>query len=248
MIFSEHAATLTNRLTWPAFGMTVPGALPVLFFGQIHSARIATVGLNPSDKEYLSKAGEELTGSRRRFETLDSLGLRDRREIDGAIAATAMRRMQQYFAPNSPVYSWFRPLERVLTGLGASFLDGSAVHLDLVQEPTAPTWSKLRAVDPVGADELLRRDLPFLRWQLETVPFDTLVCTSRFVLDAMMDLTRSSVRRTGRMARVTWTDARGAVGGRDIRVVGWNIPLAQATGLTTDGHVELGRALCQERS
>jgi hypothetical protein len=247
MNIAKHAATLVDRLTWPEFEMTVPSALPVLFFGQLDRARVATVGLNPSDKEYLSKSGDELTGARRRFETLGSLGLLDRREIDGSSAARALRRMQQYFEPNSPVYAWFRPLERVLTGLGASFLDGSAVHLDLVQEPTAPTWSKLRSIDAAGAEALLRRDLRFLRWQLETFPFDTLVCTSRFVLDAIMDLTRASVRRTGRMALVTWTEARGVVADRDVRVVGWNIPLVQPTGLTAVGQVDLGRALGQDR-
>jgi len=243
MNLSEHAATFTDRLTWPAFGKTVPGALPVLFFGQIDRARVATIGLNPSDKEYLSRSGEELTGSRRRFETLGSLGLRERREIDATTAATAMRRMRHYFESSSTIYSWFRPLERVLTGLGASFLDGSAVHLDLVQEPTAPTWSKLRAVDPIGADELLRRDLPFLRGQLETFPFDTIVCTSRFVLDALIELTSASVRRTGEMALVSWTHADGRIAGRSVRVLGWNRPLVQATGLTAHGQVELGQAL-----
>jgi hypothetical protein len=247
MNLAEHSKYFLDRLKWPASEWTVPNALPVLFFGQIDRACVATIGLNPSDREYVSESGVELTGPRRRFETLGSLGLQGRHELDANSAERATRRMARYFDPSSPVYAWFRPLERVLTGLGASFLDGSAAHLDLVQEPTAPTWSKLRAADALGADELLKRDLPFLRWQLQTFQFATLVCTSRSVLDATMELTAASVLKSGRMARVTWTDARGAIAGRDVRVVGWNIPLVQPTGLRAEDHARLGEALrCAE--
>ena len=60
---------------------TVRGALPVLFFGDIFTARVATVGLNPSDQEYLDSHGTELDGVKRRFETLASLGAGDRASL-----------------------------------------------------------------------------------------------------------------------------------------------------------------------
>jgi hypothetical protein len=45
-----------------------------VFFGDLFRADVATVGLNPSDQEYLSKAGEMLAGRAQRFATLASLG------------------------------------------------------------------------------------------------------------------------------------------------------------------------------
>jgi hypothetical protein len=68
--------------------------------------------------------------------------------------------MRDYFEPSKPVYSWFRPLARVVDGLGVSYTDRSAVHLNLVQQATDPAWSKLARRD---IEQLLERDLGFLR-------------------------------------------------------------------------------------
>ena len=40
----------------------------MLFFGGLLSARAATIGLNPSDKEHLDSREDELEGSQRRFQ------------------------------------------------------------------------------------------------------------------------------------------------------------------------------------
>ena len=50
-------------------------ACPVPFFGHAERARIASVGLNPSDKEFCDNEGHALSDSWRRLATLDSLGL-----------------------------------------------------------------------------------------------------------------------------------------------------------------------------
>lgn len=126
----------------------MPGSLPVLFFGDAFAASIATVGINPSKQEYRLKKGEELTGSLRRFETLNSLDALSRDSLTDKQADTAIQRMRCYFNADCRVYGWFSGLSRVVEGMGASFRDRSAVHLDLVQEATDPVWSQLAQADP----------------------------------------------------------------------------------------------------
>jgi hypothetical protein len=48
----------------------------VLFFGDLFTSSVATVGLNPSRLEYLDKHGKKLSGARRRFESITSMGYR----------------------------------------------------------------------------------------------------------------------------------------------------------------------------
>jgi hypothetical protein len=75
----------------------VAGSLPVLFFGDLAHARIATVGLNPSRQEYLDNSGRELTGAVRRFETLASPGASRRGDLTDDQKLRAIRTMEDYF-------------------------------------------------------------------------------------------------------------------------------------------------------
>ena len=74
-----HAAlaTLIDRLDGPAVSKTdvIRWGCPVPSFGDLSSARIATVGLNPSNREFVDGLGNELEGPSRRFHTLKSLGI-----------------------------------------------------------------------------------------------------------------------------------------------------------------------------
>ena len=51
-------------------------AAPVISFGNMSQSKIATLGLNPSNREFVDLAGNELCGHERRFHTLKSLNLR----------------------------------------------------------------------------------------------------------------------------------------------------------------------------
>jgi len=232
-----------DRLRAEPIAETVPGSLPVLFFGNFFAASIATVGLNPSLQEYLSPGGEELDGPGRRFETLRSLGVPSRSSLSDEHAVQAMARMRGYFECGKPVYRWFGGLSRVVQGMGFSFTEGCAVHLDLLQEATDPTWSRLR---PTARTMVLGRDLQFLRRQIEEFPLRAVVCTSRRVLDEVNQMLSATVVAQGKLERVRWTvgiagTPRGSVG-----IVGWNIPLARPTGLTGDGQVHLGQLLATQ--
>lgn len=93
---TETLAVLRRRLRRPPSRSSVPGSLPVLFFGDLPGARIATVGLKPSRREYLDPSGRELTGALRRFETLESVGAPRREDLTDDQVDQAIRTMRAY--------------------------------------------------------------------------------------------------------------------------------------------------------
>jgi hypothetical protein len=240
MISDDVRAPLLTRLRTPPSPSTVAGSLPVLFFGDLLSAEIVTVGLNPSDQEYLDRSGGLLSGVTQRFATLTAAS---RDLLSDQQCHHAIERMRNYFDDGMPVYrSWFAPVERVLDGFGASFGSRRAAHLDLVQEATSPTWSSL---PPGEKAYLLDRDLPFLLWQIRRFPIRTVLCTSSTVGKQLRDGLDVTVTDQGGLGRLTWWTGAADVDGRTVRFAGWNIPLARATGLGAAGEVELGRLLTE---
>jgi len=67
--------TLLNRMDSAAFDGTsvIRWGAPVPSFGDLSSSLVATVGLNPSNREFVDVAGHELRDTYRRFHTLGSL-------------------------------------------------------------------------------------------------------------------------------------------------------------------------------
>jgi hypothetical protein len=236
---------LLARLRAAPSESTVPGSLPVLFFGDLFKAHVVTVGLNPSRQEYLDTRGNELNGTARRFETLRSLEVPGRTALSTVHADRAIETMRGYFAADKPVYAWFAGLARVVEGLGASFQEGTAAHLDLAQEATDPVWSGLGKVDRAEATRLLSSDLPFLKWQFEAFPIHVVVCTSRRVLDETSALIGATFVDEGDFARLRWRIGVASVGDRTVGLAGWNIPLVRPTGLTRESQRELGELLAE---
>jgi hypothetical protein len=214
-----------------------------LFFGDLFKATAATVGINPSHREYLDAAGNELVGLARRFETLSSLGAVERASLSDEQCRQAVGFMRAYFDPARPVYDeWFGALRYVLRGLGLRYETGGAAHLDLVQEATRLKWSDLERAE---AAALLRADEEFIRWQLQAFPLRVVVCNGRTPLDAVRRLLRVSERRSGQFEGVTWFVGAAVVQGRAVSVTGWNKALAWA-GLLPHEQILLGQTLAAE--
>jgi hypothetical protein len=118
-----------------------PDSTPVLFFGNLDTAEVVTVGINPSWQEFLSPAKLPLPADRRRFLHRSELSGDDRRD-----AAAALAKMHQYFSPDgNPYWPWFRPLELLLTPLDGSLQGGSAAHTDVLScFATLPAWRGLK--------------------------------------------------------------------------------------------------------
>jgi hypothetical protein len=237
----ERRPTLYERLRRAPAPATVPGTLPVLFFGDLFQAEVATVGLNPSDQEYLTKAGQMLAGPAQRFATLASLGAADRTSLTDAQCAEAIEWMRDYYDEGKPVYgSWFNALSRVVDGFGASFRNRTAAHLDLLQESTRPVWSELAASE---RETLLAQDLPFLEWEIRAFPLKAVICTAKTVGVHVRQQLSVQVDEEGTLARIKWWVGHAEVDGREVGFAGWNYPLARATGLGAVGERQLGELL-----
>ena len=61
----------------PANSYVVPGSTPVVAFGNARTATVATLGLNPSWREFLDRFGNELGENDRRLATHGVLGISD---------------------------------------------------------------------------------------------------------------------------------------------------------------------------
>ena len=237
----EGAGALVVHLEEARARDEAPGTLPILFFGDLFAADVATVGLNPSDQEYLTKDGTILSGAAQRFATLESLGATDRGSLTDAQCNEAIGHMRDYYDAGKPVYgSWFNALARVVDGFGASFRDRSAVHLDLVQESTSPVWGEL---SPGQKTALLEQDLPFLEWEIRAFPLRAVICTGKTVGVHVRRQLGVGVVDEGSVARIKWWVGCADVDGRRVAFAGWNYPLARPTGLGAEGEMRLGQLL-----
>lgn len=162
----------------PPDSHVVEGSTPVVAFGDVLHARVATLGLNPSRIEFEVRR-VELDGSKRRFETTRSLGLVSLADATDTAVAAIFRRCNEYFQRN-PYRRWFNRLEPVLRSVGASYYDGTACHLDLSQWATDPTWNGLL---PAVRSKLVDRDGPFLARQLEAEQIEVLLLNGAAVVD-----------------------------------------------------------------
>ena len=248
IVSSAVRERLYARLRQCPSASSIPQSLPVLFFGDLFTAKVATVGLNPSHQEYTDRRGVELDGDARRFETLTSLVAPDRSSLTDEQCDRAIQTMRGYYQPGKPVYRWFRSLDRVTRAMGFTYEEGQVVHLDLAQEATHPTWSMLCQTSPAEFEALRSTDLPFLRWQLETFPLQTVICNGRSVFAEVSRLISGRITQEGKLERITWYAGRATLKGRRIGLSGWNIPLARPTGLGADGEQELGRILTSRLS
>ena len=223
---------------------------PVPYFGDLLSAEVATVGLNPSDKEFENRAGTELSGDSRRLHTLTSLGLSSWSQATGDHVSAVKESCDSYFHAN-PYWRWFGRLEPILTELEVSYRSG-ACHLDLVPFATRPVWGRLKREQRSALMES-RKDIGHL---IAESPIRVLILNGAGVVkgfarmaDIELDRVRKTewdlVRKRGRDVRgwsfkgvlTSWPDA-GALE-RDIVVLGFNHNIPGTPGTTG----ELARAI-----
>jgi len=164
----------------------VEGSTPVVFFGNPR-AKIATISINPSYREFLDRGGSLLSGEARRLATLPSLGCPPYGEIDEQLGAKIIEECTEYFG-KAPYKDFFRPLDRILRdGAQASYCPSSppynrllepACHLDLSQWATSEIWSDL----PTPAKQRLLGDgLPFLIQQIRYEKYQLIIANGRTV-------------------------------------------------------------------
>lgn len=162
-------------------GHVMEGSLPVIAFGDPDIARVATISLNPSPREFKDKRGW-LLGDTRRLHSLISLERHAPQDLTDDEVRAVVEACRGYFQGNW-FKAWFGWLERLLVAARiGSYLDGTACHLDLVQWATEPAMAGL------PSDEwarLVEEDLPFLRWQLDTSNVDIVLLNSASVVSGV---------------------------------------------------------------
>lgn len=232
------------RRPMPVGLRVLPGSLPVASFGDPDTASVATLSLNPSWREFLSKSETWLLGHERRLASLTSLGANDPRELDDEQVAQVVADSKAYF--HGPWYkSWFHWLESLLKSSGTgSYLDGSACHLDLVQWATRPAQGEL---EPAVWDRLVEDDRGFLHWQILNSDVEVMLLNGASVV---RELRRAGLVNGFDEELLVYQTPKGEGTLRVFRAVsegvqflGWNRPLAGA--LAAEGRERLCRWLAQ---
>lgn len=213
-----------DRLRKEEVTTTVTGTWPQLFLGKLVSAGVVTLGVDPA-----SKGSKFLKEGANRSEATDQ-------NLDALLAAAEG-------AFKEPVAPWFQDHQEVLEGMGLSYEAGDVAHLDLVQEKLIHPWADWHGLNASGANELLRRDISFLNWQLESFPMQTVVCTNRMVLDNMLPKVGGRVVEQGSIDKLRWMIAVGTAAGRTIALVGWNVNLSKMETWTRRHRNALGKRL-----
>jgi len=136
-------------------------------------------------------------------------------------------------------YGWFGPLETVLRECGASYYDGAACHLDLVQWATEEKWSKIWS----GVRKrLLRADVPFLIEQLEHSDIRVLLLNGKTVVEEFSTATETVLVLQSKkiMGKTRIFVGRGP---RNILIVGWSTNLQTSYGVTNEWRTEIAKAV-----
>lgn len=217
----------------------VPGSTPVVAFGDVRHAKIATLGWNPSKLEFLDSTGRLLDGDARRLET--TISLKEKPSLESAeIVSRVFDGCNRYFQ-RRPYRRWFDVLEKVLKQIGGSYYNGSACHLDLVQWATDPVWSGL---EPTTRETLLKSDIPFLRQQLAQENVRLLLLNGAGIMQAYeahfgIHLERVALPNGNRVKI-----CRGRASAK-LLVIGWNINLQSSFGVSNNEITMIGRQVSQ---
>ena len=231
----------------PAGLCVIPGTTPVVAFGDAQTARVATLGLNPSYLEFQLSSGLELIGSFRRLATHKSLSVSSLWDAPKETIAQVLTDCNSYFQRN-PYRDWFDQLEVILNAWGASYYDASACHLDLVQWATKPTWGKL---GPVVQRRLLGSDAYFLREQLSNENIELLLVNGRSATDWLQVVCDTNLNPIYRITGYSKYPAylfQGVVLDR-VRVIAWSTYLQhRSVPYTLKAAIRAGISRCVQES
>ena len=220
---------------------------PVPFFGHLESARVATVGINPSNREFVGLDGEELGIGEQRLPTLRSLGLESWGEADFTALRGILAACRNYFERN-PYDGWFGALQRIIAGTGRSYYSptSDACHLDIVPWATATKWGTLL---PAARKRLVLRAAAALETMISGSPIAMLVLNGQEVVRQFEALTGQQFtvtfqpawdlpRKSGRPViglayTMTMDQLAGVPLQRPVAVIGYNHNLQSSFGVTT---------------
>ncbi len=242
--------TLIDRLDSTEVSGTnvIPWGCPVPSFGDLSSSGVASLGLNPSNREFVDERGKELEGTSRRFHTLKSLGLSCWADADARHLRLILQACRDYFVCN-PYDRWFKKLDKVIGGTAASYYDPSrkACHLDLIPYATERKWTELSSAQ---RSSLMGTAGDILGVLLRDSPVRVLILNGRSVVDHFQGVASSRLDETEMPAwslpRRSGPDVKGIayrgiverISGTRLRhqllVLGFNHNLQSSFGVTSE--------------
>jgi len=223
---------------------------PVVSFGDLYSSKIATLGINPSNKEFVNSKGDELSGYERRFHTLNSLRLSNWSEAENEQLEQITELCKEYFHRN-PYDNWFKKLDYVISGSSMSyyFPSSEACHLDLIPYATSKKWSDLSNNQ---RSTLLNLSSDFLGNLLKDSEIQAIILNGQTVVDNLEKVCSTSFIKTemGNWAlkRKRSSDIKGysykgnidSIGctklKRKIKVLGYNHNIQSSYGISNKIH------------
>lgn len=192
----DELSILIDRLSSPEIlkSDVIPWATPVPSFGNLSKSKIATLGLNPSDKEFVDNYGNELEGTKRRFQTLKSLGISTWADVNETHLSVIWESCNEYFARN-PYDGWFKKLDSVISGTSKSFYfpSNEACHLDLIPFATSCKWTDLTNEQKTT---LLRLSCDTLGILLNQSPVRLLILNGQTVVDNLQKISSVKLVKT----------------------------------------------------
>lgn len=223
----------------------IPWASPVISFGSPVNAKLATLGLNPSNLEFQGQGGLPLNPPRNRFETLYTLKAVNWDAVGDSEIDRICKACENYFERN-PYGRWFNRLERLLVDTSVSYyskLADSACHLDLSPFATERKWSALTS--PQRA-VLVSAGTPALIRTIRTSDIRVLVLNGSAVIREFNRLgTGSSISSTiipewslqgGKVAGISYFGRLSELSGvkldRELVVLGYNHNIQSTFGVT----------------
>lgn len=226
----------------------IPWSCPVLSFGDVANSEVATLGLNPSNREFVNESGEELHGVARRFHTLRSLGIARWSDAHDQHLQLIMESCQTYFSRN-PYHTWFKKLDGVIAGTKTSYYGKSAkaCHLDLIPYATAGKWTGLSHRERAALVDAAGDTLGHL---LKNSPIQTLILNGNSVIQNFEQIANVRLQKRAMpswsLPRRSQPDVMGfaymgtvrtlatVILSREILVLGFNHNIQSSFGVTTE--------------
>lgn len=221
---------------------------PIPSFGSLSKSKLATVGLNPSNCEFVDDFGSELDGDKRRFHTLKSLEIDSWLDIEENHLRQIAAYCDNYFFRN-PYDRWFKKLDFIISKTGMSFYDkkSQACHLDLIPYATSCKWTDLK---PIQKSTLLDLSSSALGMLLRDSQIKILVLNGQTVVDNLERLTnikfeskamkswnlprRNGKNVTGIAYKAVVSDFGSIKLNREITILGYNHNIQSSFGVTSE--------------
>lgn len=113
----------------------VKGSIPIVFFGNVEKAEIATLSLNPSNIEFEHKG-------KRRCVDRKELKVKDHQKLTREQSESVYQSLLLYFKVN-PYKRWFNPMNKLFEKKELEYYNDKIVHLDISPWATSNKWNGL---------------------------------------------------------------------------------------------------------